>query len=409
MKNYAVNYATTNDSIALEQRWYVKEETARGTLLGPAGADFVFALEGGTITYTQPFMSSPHRSGRHHTNIIKQKKECSFTMPSYFNIDETLGAASSAEIDPAMRVLFKSLLGRETTSPNLKYDAMSEPDTTFSLFEVGDKWSYQTRGAFVQGGNMKFPGDGQAMTEWSGNGVEAFLVGIGKSVVDNDAGNTVTVAVGEGYRFPVGSLVMLVSSDGVTRSADTPDGTYRSVVSVAGDVVTLSGAVLADADGSTTPVYLVYGEPATPTAINNPVTGLIGSAQVAGLSLDIFRNVEINIQNNHELVKYAFGKDALAGRLFVPGSRLTAELSIELNLTDKLVEFYNKLQAFQSQNFTLTLGSPAGRRFQVDIPKFFAQPPSFSVPASGSVPVTFKGNGYQTAFDAADEISVQFK
>lgn len=411
MKNYADLYTSTNDSISLEQRWYLKEETSRGTLIPPLGSDFVFALEGGSVSYTQPFMSSPHRSGRHHTNIIKQKKETSFSFPSYFNIDETLGSASTAEIDPAMRVLFKSLLGKETTSPNLAYTAAKEPDTTFSLFEVGDKWAYQTRGCFVQGANMKFPGDGQATSDWSGNGVEAFMVGIAKSVTDNDAGNVVTVGTGEGYRFPVGSFVMLVEANGTTRSADTPDGSYRSVTAVSGDDVTLSGAVLADADGSGmgAPLYLAYAEPVTPAAINNPVTGLIGSASFSGLSIDIFRNIEINIQNNHELVKYAFGKDALAGRLFVPGSRLTAELTAELNQTDKIVEFYNKLQAFQDQNFTMTLGTAGGRRLQVDLPKVFAQPPNFTVPTSGSIPIQFKGIAYQTAFEAADEITVQFK
>jgi len=407
-KNYADLYNSENDSIALDQKFFVVEELVRGTLKGPTGADFIYTLEGGSVSYTQPFISSPHRSGRHHTSIIKQKKDMSFTIPTYFNIDETLGSASTAEIDPAMRVLMTSMFGKEITSPNLEYSTASEPDLTFSLFENGDKWAYQSRGCFVQGANMKFPGDGEATSEWTGMGVEALMVSIGKSVTAN-SGNTVTVATGEGYRFPVGALVMIIHADGTTRSSDTPDGTYRTVTSVAGDVVTLSGAVLTDADGTTNPVYLCYAEPATPTAINNPVTGLVGAADFAGLSIDCFRNIEINCQNNHEPVKYCFGSDALHGRLFVPGSRFTAELSATLNQNAPVVEFYNKLQAFQSQDFSLRLGSAAGRRLEISLPKVFMQPPSFSVPASGSIPITFKGNAYQTALDAADEITVDFK
>lgn len=412
MKNYADLYNSENDSIALEQRWYVKEEVTRGTLIGPTDADFVFMLTGGSIDYTQPFESSPHRSGRHHTNIIKSKKECAFSFPSFFNIDETLGAASTAEIDPAMRVLFKSLFGKEVTAPNLKYTSGTEPDVTFSLFNVGDKWAFQSRGGFVQGGGFKFPGDGNATVDWSGNAVEAKMVGIGKSTENNTGGNTVTLDVpDEAWRFPVGAMVMLVEANGTTRSTDTPNGVYRTVVTSdpTTGVVLVSGATLTDADGSVTPVYLVYAEPTTPTAINNPVTGLVGSASFAGLDIDCFRNIELNIQNGHELVNYCYGQNALHGRIFVPGSRFTAELTAELNQNELVVEFYNKLQAFQAQVFALTLGSPTGRRLELALPKVFMQPPSFSVPDTGSVPISFKGNAYQSAFDAADEVTLEFK
>lgn len=411
-KNYADIYNSSNDSIALEQRWYVKEETTRGELAAPTDSDFFYTLGGGSIEFTQPFESSPHRSGRHHTSIIKKKKECSFSFSSYFNIDSALGAASTAEIDPAMRVLFKSLLGKEDTTTGLKYTA-TIPNLTFSLFECGDKWARQARGGFIMGGNMQFPGDGEATVEWSGNAKDALYLGIGKSVTDNNGGNTVTLATGEGdlFKKAIGGMVMIIEANGTTRSADTPNGSPRTIVSVAGDVVTLSGAALADADGSglNAPVYLSYYEPATPTAINDPQTGLVGSATITSIGTVCARSIGINIQNDHELVNYCYGSDALETPFYVPGSRLTAEVSMELNLNADLLAFFNRVQNFEAQVVEIILGAAAGRRLDIDMPKVFFPVPSFAVPDTGSVPVTFTGNAYQSALDQEDEISVHFK
>jgi hypothetical protein len=408
-KNYADIYSSSNDVLALEQRWYAKAESERGVLSVPANGDFFWTLGGGSISYSQAFESSPHRSGRHHTDIIKKKKETSFSFSTYFNIDESLGAASSSQIDAANRLFFKSLLGKEVTSPNLKYTAETAPDVTFSLFECGDKWARQSPGAFIQGGNMSFPGDGEAKVEWSGAAKEAFFVGIGKSTVDNEGGNTVTLQAGEGDAFRVGAAVMLVKADGVTRSSDTPAGSARMVTGIAGDVITLSGTALADADGSAAAVYLSYYEPAAPSAINNPVTGLVGSMTIASLDVSAFRSATVNIQNNHEVVNYSFGTDGLASPYFVPGSRLTATVTVECNLNAETIRLFNRIQDFEAQDLQIVLGQAAGRHLEVACPSVKFKVPAFSLPDTGSVPVSFEGDAYQSAVDAADEIAVEFK
>lgn len=408
-KDYAATYNSQNDASAVEQRFYAKLETDRGTLIGPANEDFFYTLSGGSINYSQPFDSSPHRSGRHHTDIIKKKKQLNFSFNTFFNIDETLGAASTAEIDPAIRMLFKSLFGNEDiTGGSPVYNALIAPALTFSLFEVGDKWARQARGCFIQGGNMQFPGNGEAQVAWTGAGAEAYLVGIGKSTVDNNGGNTVTLQAGEGVRFPAGSLVMLIEADGSTRSADTAAGSYRVVSSVAGDVVTLSGAPLADADGGAADVYLVYAEPEAPVAINNPVTGLVGSLTVQNQTVDCFRNATLDVQNNHELVDYCYGSDALDGSYFIAGDRVTMELSIEANLNDGLIAMLNDVQAFEAQDIDLVLGAAAGRRFELAMPKIQFPVPEWAVPETGSIPVTLTGTLLQTALDAADEATASF-
>lgn len=408
-KNYAAIYSSGNDSSALEQRWYAKVETTRGVLAIPGNSDFFWTLGGGSISYSQPQESSPHRSGRHHTDSIKKKKETSFSFSTYFNIDETLGAFSTAEIDASNRMFFKSLLGKEVTSPNLKYTAENAPDFCFSLFECGDFWSRQAPGSFIQGGNMSFPGDGEARVEWTGASKEAFFIGIGKSTIDNEGGNTVTVQAGEDDAFRVGGAVMLIKSDGVTRSADTLSGSARTITGISGNVITLSGAPLADADGSSDPIYLCYYEPETPTAINNPVTGLVGSMSIAGLSVTAFRQASLNIQNNHELANYYYGTDGLSGPMFVAGDRMTGTLTLDVNLNSEVVKFFNRIQDFEAQDFSLVLGSVGGRHLEITCPKVKFGTPQFAMPDTGSVPVTFEGPCYQTGIDQADEVQIEFK
>jgi hypothetical protein len=337
-KNYATIYNSGNDASALNQKFYLKAESTRGTFEAPTGADFFFTLAGGSIEFSQPFESSPHRSGRHNNNIIKKKKETNWNFSTYFNIDSTVGIGVT-EIDPAVRELWKSLYGKEDTSgAGIVYTSGDDPSTTFTLLEVGDLWSRQSRGAFVQGGNHQFPGDGEAMTEWTGSAKDAFVIGIGKTTTDNDLGNTVTLQAGEGDRFQEGGIVMLVEADGLTRSADTAGDTFRSITDVTGDVVTLDGAALADANGGAADIFLVYYEPETPVAIDDPQTGLEGSVTIVGLSAQCIRNASVNAQNDHELVNYCFGEDGLAGALFVAGSRFNCEVTIEMNLNHEVVD-----------------------------------------------------------------------
>lgn len=408
-KNYASIYNSVNDSSALNQNFYLKEESTRGVFSAPSGSDFLFTQSGGSVNFTQPFESSPHRSGRHNNNIIKQKTETSWTLPTFFNINES-GAADGTQIDAAVKLLYKSMFGREQNAASTPtYDSALDPSYSFTIIEAGDMWSKQAVGAVVESVNLAYPGDGQANSEWSGRAKTSLTVGIGKSTVDNNTGNTVTVQVGEGKRFPVGAKVMLIESDGITRSADTPDGSPRTVTAVSGDVITLDGAALADADGSVNPIYLVYYEPASPSGIDNPVTGLEGSISVAGVSAsNCVRSLTLNCVNNHEYIDYCFGEDGLAGSLYAPGGRLEVSVTIELNMNKELVGFLNDLRQFSGAAVTLILGDSTKRHQKVTLPKVIFNVPEVSVPDTGSIPVSFEGTAVQTALDAADEIKVEF-
>ena len=410
-KDFAAIYATGNDSIALEQKVYIKEETTRGTFAIPTGADEMLINTGAAVNFSQPIESSPVRTGRHHTSIIKQKTNTEWTLPSLVHIDSSLGAAADTEIDTAYRTLWKAMLGREQTGP-LRYDANTPPNITMSIYENGDLWALQAPGSFVQTANVNLPGDGDATVEFGGMSKTALLIGVAQSVTDNNTGNTITVATDEGKRFEVGGIVMLVESDGTTRSADTPDGSPRTITDVTGDVITVDGAVLADADGSGTPVYLTYYEPETPGTpiINDPQTGLEGSITIGSLTnLPCVRSLTLSMNNNHEPTDFCFGEAGLAAPFFTPGDRLTVEASLDLNLNHELVEFINSsIKSFTGEAITAILGDTAGRRMSIVMPKIIFPVPEITPPDTGTIPVTFTGNANQSALDAADEVTVSF-
>lgn len=404
-KNFASIYSSGNDSSALNQTFFLKKEVTRGTPVAATSSDFLYTMSGGSINFTQPYELSPHKTGRHANNIIKQKTSTEWSLSTLFNISPA--ALYGACIDTPVKALWEAVLGKQTdTGTGLKYDSSVDPSVTFTLFENLDHMAKQAPGSFVNQVEVQLPGDGMAQSNWSGNSKTVYHAGIGKSTIDNTA-NTVTLQAGEGKRFDVGALVMIVESDGVTRSADTP--TPRTVTAVAGDVVTLSGAVLADADGSTTPIYLCYWEPTTYTGIDEPATGLVGSVSIDTLpTLSCVRSATLTLNNNHELADYCYGTDGLSGPLFIPAARLEAKLSIEMNLNAPMVEFMKRIRNFEAHDVQLILGAVADRHLQIDCPKVKFSVPAISVPESGSVPVSFEGDCLQTALEAADEVSVLF-
>lgn len=410
-KNFKNIYNSANDSIALEQRFFIKAESSRGTLIAPTNTDLIHTLTGGGIKYKLPITSSPVRTGRHHTSVIQEKEETNWSFPTYFMVDESLGAFAVGEVDQGWRTLMKSLLGVETVGgSSLTYDASSAPDITFSLFENGDLWANQAPGCFVDSSNWVFPGDGQSQATWSGMGKTMYRIGIGKSTTNNTGGNTVTLLSGEGDKFEEGGMVMIIEADGTTRSADTPNGSPRTITSITGDVVLLSGATLADADGSggSAPVYLCYYEPTAPSAINNPLIGLVGDVTVGGMSAGTcVRRLELNIQNNHEPHNFCWGERGLSGPLFTPGGRLTVAATLEMSMSHELLKFLNNLKSFSGIAVAAVVGSAAGRRLGITLPKIPFEIPEITVPDTGSIPVTFTGTAEQTVEDAADEIEVQ--
>jgi hypothetical protein len=211
-------------------------------------------LSGGGINFSQPFEMSPHRSGRHNNNIIRQKTSTEWSLSTFINIAQkqtaniSLDSLFSASIDKSIRLLWEAMLGRErdlkvdgvtsngdnTDGGIYKYDSASDPSATFTMFENLDHMAKQAIGCFVNQVEISLPGDGQSQLNWSGNAKTVYHAGIGrvKAVTAAVGDNVISFEDGdEALRFDVGSLVMFVkNSDGITRATDTV-GAPRKVLS----------------------------------------------------------------------------------------------------------------------------------------------------------------------------------
>ena len=417
-KNFKDIYDNTGDSISIEQKYFIKEEPASGTLIGPTDTDFVFTTAGGSIDFSQPNDVSDHRSGRHNTDTIKGKKVVDWSIPMYINLDTALGAPGVGVIDTGVRTLWEVALGRELVPGGVTYDAGSTPSKTFSIFENGDKSGVQANAAFVETSTLAIPGDGVPTLTWAGGAADRKRVGVGAFTTDAGLHTPGTPQVildvaSEAKRFPVGGLVMIIEADGVTRSADTLNGTYRRIVArdTGTGAVTLDGADLADADGSaTTAFFLAYAEPQAPTSINDIQSGLTGSVSIDALggAQDCVRSVTVTMDNQVERVTYC----ALTGGLGFPyviyGDRLSVSVDIELNLNHAAIEWLDDLDNFTANDIDIVVGDVAGRHFKIDLPKVEFGPPTVSIPDSGSIPFTATGMALQSATDAADEILISY-
>jgi ribosomal protein S11 len=458
-KNFKAIYEGGNDSSALNQTYFIIKEDTRGVAKACLGANFLYTLSGGGVNFSQPFESSPHRSGRHNNNIIRQKTSTEWSLSTLLNISQkqkdpnaTLDQLFSKSVDTGIRTLWESMLGAskrysydasfvatlmadaalDTTADanggKMSFDSSKDPSATFTLFENLDHIAKQASGCFINQVEVSLPGDGQSQLNWSGNAKTVKHAGIGKVsaiVAALDANEITLTDPEEALRFDVGALVMIVKTDGTTRSADT--AVPRSVLSsdkTTGKVI-IGGAVLADTVATD---YLAYWEPASSTfeGIDEPQTGLIGQITIASLpTLSCVRSATLTLNNNHEMVDYCFGTDGLSGPMFVPGGRLEATISLEINLNANLVEFMKRVRSLEGQRLSLRVGPrmthtgvnddvPAPtvleekHHFLVECPKVLFKVPSISVPETGSIPVTFEGTCLQTALDQADEVGVSY-
>lgn len=403
-KNFAALYASGSDASALNQSFFIKQELVRGQMVAATNTDFLFTLSGGSVNFSQAFISSPHRSGRKNNNLVKEKTSTEWNLPLYMNIKQ--GVVYSASIDAGVKLLWKSALGRMLdTTTALQFDSQEDPSTTFTIFENLDMVAKQATGAFVMSTEVSLPGDGQAQMTFSGNAKTVYHAGIGKSDTDNDANSFTFVDAEEAKRFDVGAMVMIVKADGTTRSADTV--VPRTIVArdLVTGAVTLDGAPLADADGTTNPVYLVYWEPAAPVGIDEPQTGLQGSISIDSLpGLSCVRSASLTLNNNHELNDYCYGTDGLSGSLFVAGGRLDANLSLEVNLNAQLVEFLERVRRFEKHEVELIVGLSTDRHFKIAIPSVAFQSPAVSVPENGSIPVSLEGTCFSPSLGAAEVV-----
>jgi hypothetical protein len=371
---------------------------------GTDDQDFFLYTTGG-INFNQPAESNPHRTGRFHTGIVKQKKVVEFDMDAMLNMS---GAAGDS-LDNAIRLLYESMTGKETVVPATSIDYEQDlPNFTFSVVKASTIFAEYFTGCYVKDYTLTAPGDAPVTQKFTGMGSDGSIAGIGQ--VDGAVVASATVTLNSApyphaERFSAGARVMHVGADGRTILAGADGTLLISSVDTALNQVVLSAPIDADDDS-----YIVFWHPGAiqQTGRDNIFTDLEGSFKFSSSGNEVCAtNIELSLVNDHVDLVNCFGTDVNEG--FAAGNRATWSLSVTLDLSGENLGDLVQSRQFGGLDGDLIIGDVAGRNLLVDFRKWIVSVPPIDLPENGTTPVTFEGTLYQSQAGSRDPIKLSFR
>lgn len=371
---------------------------------GTDDQDFFLYTTGG-INFNQPVESNPHRTGRFHTGIIRQKKVVEFDMDAMLNMSGSAGDS----LDNAIRVLYESMTGKETVvaATSIDYE-QGLPNFTFSVVKASTIFGEYFTGCYVKDYTLTAPGDAPVTQKFTGMGSDGAIAGIGQ--IDGAVVSSATVILNSSpfphaERFTAGSRVMHVDTDGRTILAGADGTLLVNSVDTALDTIVLSSAIDA-ADNS----YIVFWHPGAvqQTGRDNIFTDLEGSFKFSASGNTVCAtNIELALVNDHIDLNNCFGEDVNLG--FAAGNRATWTLSVTLDLSGENIGDLVQSRQFGGLDGDLIIGDVAGRNLLVDFRKWIVSVPPIDLPENGTTPVTFEGTLYQSEAGSRDPIKLSFR
>ena len=372
--------------------------------VGVNDQDFFLYTTGG-INFNQPVESNPHRSGRFHSGIIKQKKVVEFDMDALLNMSGNAGDS----LDNPIRLLLKSALGNETVTPltSIEY-TQGLPNFTFSVVKASTIFAEYYTGCYVKDWTLTAPGDAVVTQKFTGMGSDSQIAGIG--VVDGlvSASADVTLQAGPPahvQRFTVGSRVMVVDVDGRTILQGADGSLLVNNVNLVANQLTLSETIDVADQG-----YIVFWHPGAvqQTGRDAVFTDLSGSFKFNASGSEVCAtNIELNLVNDHIDLNNCFGVDINEG--FAAGNRATFTLSVTLDLSGENLGDLVQSRQFNGLDGSIIIGDPtSGRYLEIDLRKWIVAVPPIDLPENGTTPVTFEGNLFQSEPGERDPIKLSF-
>lgn len=368
---------------------------------GTDDQDFLLYTTGGA-TFNQPTESNAHRSGRFHTGIIRKKKVAEFDFDTYVNMSGDAGDS----IDTAVRLLVEAALGRETEVPGVAIDYEQDlPVIYMSMVRVSTIFGEYYTGGYVRDMDLDFPGDGPATVKYAGKASDCSEAGIAQLNGAVVASTDVILNAGESKRYTANARVMLVAADGRTITAGADGSIYVASYDDSLQKVVLSTAVSAADD-----TFLVPWDPGAVQQSGRDAifTDLVGHMKLSqgGSAVDV-TSIKLTIRNEHNDLDNRFGKDANAG--FIPGNRMTAELSVGFDLSNETYGDVVRTREFGGFDPEIVLGSESSGRFlKITAPNWIPAVPTKEVPENGPTPTTLVGTLLQSSPGAKDPIKLRF-
>lgn len=375
--------------------------------VGTNDQDFFLYTTGGP-TYEQPIESNPHRTGRFHTGIVKQKKVAAFDVDAMLNMSGSAGDS----LDTALKLLYLSVFGKETVTPGVSivYE-QGLPNTFFSIVRASTIFSEFYTGAYGKDYTLTAPGDAPVTQKFTGGAEKASIAGI--SQVDGAVVASATVQLNAGHASRYANegtnnkaRVMAVKPDGRTIVAGA-DGTLTvDGINTSLDQLTLSAAIDLDDNG-----YIVPWNPGAvqQTGRDNIFTDLQGSFKFRSSGNKVCAtNITLSLVNDHVDLSNCFGADANKG--FAAGNRATMTLEVTLDLSNE--NFGDLVQAREFGGFDaeIVIGPDpsSNRQLSITMPKWIVSVPPIDLPENGTTPVTFTGILYQSEAGARDPVKFTF-
>lgn len=373
--------------------------------VGDDDQDFLLHTTGG-FNYNQPNESNPHRSGRYHVGIIRQKKVAEFDLDTLVNF----GSDAGDSIDVAKRLLYKSIFGSEevVAATHIKY-VQGLPNTFFSAVQVGTILAEYFTGGYAKDYTLTINGDAPPAEKFTGRAEKSSIAGIAQidgAVVSNA---DVVLNSGETNRFANNgsnnpARVMVVSADGRTITAGQ-DGSLTLVSKDSGtDTLTLSTTVDAEDDG-----FIVPWHPGAvqQTGTDKVQTDLEGSFKFNSSGNTIcITSLTLSYVNDHVDFDNCFGADGNLG--FAAANRATITLSVTFDLSNENFGDVVDARDFSGFSPVIVIGPDPdnGRKMTISATKWIPSVPNITRPENGTVPVTMEGILYQSAAGARDPVTM---
>ena len=371
--------------------------------VGVNDQDFLLYTTGGA-KFEQPIETSPHRTERFHSGFIKKKTMSDFDLTTMINMQGSAGDS----LDGVVKLLLKSVFGKETVSPGVAIDyEQSIPNTYFTLVRASTIFAEYYTGAYCKDFTLTVPGDAPGTMQFTGRCANASIAGIG--LVDGVVAASTSVKLSTATykhveRFSAGARVMLVAVDGRTITAGGDGSLYIVSENQVTDTVVLSQAVSAASNS-----YLTFWHPGAvqATARDNIYTDLYGSFKFKSTGVPVCAtNITLSCVNDHFDRDNCFGSQGNEG--FIAANKMTMTLECTLDLAgDNLGDL---VQARKFGGFTpeLMIGDGVGRSLLLVAPKWVTNVPAVELPETGTTSYTFSGVLYQSVPGARDPILMSF-
>jgi hypothetical protein len=385
----------SNESVGIDQRLWIIEETGYGNNatagLFPVAADGIEHVNA-MMDFKIPREDAAHRSGRSLVTRLSKKKEVTWSFESYIVPADPTGLNPNL---PDMHPMLVNVFGQvDETDPSKKiYQLTRASSKSFRFLEEGTHFSRLAVGCVADSVTFTLPGDGMAMVKFEGFAQDLYTAGQSTLAADVTASTTLTVPVGHGKRFEVGSYIDIIDqADGNTRKAAS-----KKITAVVGDTLTIEApAVTALTDD----IVIGAAPDFTASKSENALLGLKGSFTTGSLgTIDCqLLSAEIGIKNNYTPKNMIYGTDSNCG--YIADKRREVTLKFDVLLTQDNYTFYVQNKTFVADSVEIVLApqeipapinAPAGRTFTFRFDKVEFDVPSLEQPGDSYVKLTLEG------------------